>query len=186
MKLFQIPSMSFALHAGREDSNRNRRSIVALLTALVLLTALIPPAMVGYAGGNYHDSFALSTSADSWHIDARLLYLGELFTVPLMAWFIHLTCRANNIAIDYYRSFIVAALATLPMWIFSVVLLVPNLIVFTVVEIIALLCSFAIVYRGVSVLLRVHEELQAVQMAMVTVGFVLLAWLLWMQVLLIH
>ncbi|MBI2225925.1 MAG: hypothetical protein HYU44_13485, partial [Betaproteobacteria bacterium] len=78
------------------------------------------------------------------------------------------------------------AIAPIPLWLSSLVLFVPNLVVVVLVGGLALLCSLGLTYRGVYALLHMHDDVRALQMATVLTGAGLLAWLLLMQIVLIH
>jgi len=182
----QMPKMILSFHDGWDELIRIHPSISRMFALVVLPLSLLPPAMIYYAGGNYGDVFAAGISPGQWHTSAAIFFLAELLTVPVMAWLIHLVSRANNVAADYHECFTLAAIAPIPMWLSSLVLLVPNLLVCVLVGALGLLCSLAITYRGMYALFRMHEDIRAMQMATVTTGAGLLAWLVLMQIVLIH
>jgi Yip1 domain len=186
MNPLQMPSMIFSFHSGWDELKKLNPSIARLFTLMVLPLSLLPPAMIFYAGRNYSGIFAFSGSPDQWHIVAGAFFLAELLTVPLMALLMHLACRANAVAVDFQKCFTLAAIAPIPMWLSSLVLFVPNPLICAVVGTLGLLCSLLITYRGVYALFYVHEEVRALQMATVITGFGLLAWLLLMQIVLMH
>ena len=182
----QMPRMLLSFHEGWDDLIRIHPSIFRMFALVVLPLSLLPPAMIYYAGGNYGDVFARGVALGQWRTSAEIFFLAELLTVPLMAWLIHLVARANNVAAGYHECFTLAALAPIPLWISSLMLFIPNLAVGIVVGALALLASLALTYRGVYALLRMHDDLRALQMASVITGTGLLAWLLLMQIALAH
>lgn len=186
MNPLQMPNMIFSFHGGWDELIRIHPSISRILAVVVLPFSLLPPAMIYYAGGNYGEIFVAGASPEQWHIAAGIFFLAELLTVPVMAWLMHLASRANDVAADYHDCFAVAAIAPIPLWISSLVLFIPNLAVGVGVGTLALACSLALTYRGVYTLLHMHENLRAFQMATVVTGAGLLAWLLLMQIVLIH
>ncbi len=182
----QMPKMVLSFHAGWDDLTRIHPSIARMFFLVVLPLSLLPPAMIYYAGGNYGDVFASGVTPGQWHDSAGIFFLAELLTVPLMAWVIHLVSRANDVAADYHVCFTLAAIAPIPLWLSSLVLFVPNLAIGVAVGALALLSSLGLTYRGVYALLRMRDDIQALQMATVATGAGLLAWLLLLQIVLMH
>jgi len=182
----QMPKMVLSFHDGWDELIEVHPSISRIFFFLVLPFSLMPPAMIYFAGGNYGDVFAAGISPGQWHASAAIFFAAELLTVPLMAWLMHLVSRANDVPAGYPACFTLAAIAPIPLWISSLVLFVPNLAVGVVVGGLALLCSLGLTYRGVYALLRMHDDIRALQMATVITGAGLLAWLLLMQIVLAH
>ena len=182
----QMPKMMLSFHAGWDDLIRIHPSIARMFALAVLPMSLLPPAMIYYAGGNYGDVFAAGLTPGQWHASAAIFFLAELLTVPLMAWLMHLVCRANDVAADYHVCFTLAAIAPIPLWLSSLVLFIPNLAIGVAVGGLALLGSLALTYRGVYALLHMHDDVRALQMATVITGAGLFAWLLLMQIVLMH
>lgn len=186
MNLMQTPKMIFSFHGGWDDLIRIHPSIARLFALVVLPLSLLPPAMIYYAGGSYGDAFVPGVSTGQWHAAAGIFFFAELLTVPLMAWLIHVVARINNVPADYHECFTLAALAPVPLWISALALFVPSLFASVVVGGLALTCSFGLIYHGVSALFRMREDIRALQMATVISGAGLLAWLLLMQIVLVH
>ena len=186
MNVVQMPKMIWSFSEGWDDLIRIHPSVARLFALLVFPLSLLPPAMIYYAGGRYGDVFVPGVSPEQWHAAAGIFFLAELLTVPLMAWLIHLVCKINNVVTDYHSCFTLAALAPIPLWLSSLVLFVPNLFVAVVVGGLALLCSVGLIYHGVYALFHLREDVQALQMATVIAGVGLFAWLMLMQIVLIH
>ncbi len=186
MSLLQMSSMMLSFHKGWDELIKQHPSVIRMFVLVVFPLSLLPPAMIYWAGGNYGDAFVAGVSPQRWHVAARIFFLAELLTVPFMAWLMHLASRANNVAADFQECFTLAAIAPIPLWLSSLVLFVPNLVVVVLVGALALLCSLGLTYRGVYALLHMHEDVRALQMATVITGAGLLAWLLLMQIVLVH
>lgn len=182
----QMPKMILSFHDGWDDLIRVHPSIARMFALVVLPLSLLPPAMIYYVGGNYGDVFAAGVSPEQWHASAAIFFFAELLTVPLMAWLMQAVSRVNDVPADYHVCFTLAAIAPIPLWLSSLVLFIPNLAIGVAVGALALLCSLGLTYRGVYALLRMHDEVRALQMATVTTGAGLLAWLLLMQIALMH
>lgn len=186
MRPSKMPKMILSFHEGWDELIRVHPSVVRIFATLVLPFSVLPAAMIYYAGGNYGDIYAPGVSPVQWHTAAAIFFIAELLTVPAMAWIMHLACRANEVPAGYHECYTLAAIAPIPMWISSLVLFVPNLAVGVAVGALGLLCSLAITYRGMYALFRMREELRAMQMATVVTGAGLLAWLVLMQIVLMH
>ncbi|MBE0624496.1 MAG: DUF1282 family protein [Burkholderiales bacterium] len=182
----QMSKMLWSFHEGWDELIRIHPSISRMFALVVLPLSLLPPAMIYYAGGNYGDIYVPGVAPGQWHSAAAIYFIAELLTVPAMAWVMHLACRANNVPAGYHQCFTLAAIAPIPMWLSSLVLFVPNLPVCLAVGALGLLASLAITYRGIYALFRMHEDLRAMQMATVVTGAGLLAWLILMQIVLLH
>lgn len=186
MNVLQMPRMIFSFSEGWDDLIRIHPSIARLFALVVLPLSLLPPAMIYYAGGRYGDVFVPGITPAQWHAAAGIFFLAELFTVPIMAWLIHLVARVNNAATDYHACFTLAAIAPVPMWLSSLTLFVPNLSVGVIVGGLGLLGSVGLIYRGVYALFAMREDIKALQMATVIAGAGLFMWLMLMQIVLIH
>lgn len=186
MNMMHAPKMIFSFHEGWDEVIRIHPSIARLFAFLVVPFSLLPPAMIYYAGSRYGDVFAAGVSSAQWHRAAAVIFIAELLTVPAMAWLIHAVSKTNNVAADYHECFTLATIAPIPLWISSLALFIPSLFVNVVLGGIALLCSAGLIYRGVFALFHMREDLRAMQMASVISGAGLLAWLLLMQIVLMH
>ncbi len=186
MNLMQTPKMIFSFHEGWDELVRIHPSIARLFALVVLPLSLLPPAMIYYAGGSYGDVFDPGVTPAQWHAAAGVFFVAELLTVPAMAWLIHLVVRANDVAADYHECYTLAAIAPIPLWLSSLMLFVPSLFANVVVGGLAMACSFGLIYHGVATLFRMREEVGAFQIATVIAGAGLLAWLLLMQIVLMH
>ena len=133
MNVMQVPKMIFSFSEGWDELIRVHPSIARLFALVVFPLSLLPPAMIYYAGGSYGDVFVPGVTPEQWHAAAGIFFLAELLTIPTMAWLIHLVTRINNVATDYHACFTLAAIAPIPLWLSSLTLFVPNLLVGVVV-----------------------------------------------------
>src|SRR3990172_2673831 len=186
MSPLQMPSMIWSFHKGWDELIKHRPSVSRVFGLVVFPMSLLPPAMIYWAGGNYGDVFIAGVSPEQWHAAAGIFFLAELLTVPFMAWLMHLASRANDVAANFRECFTLASIAPIPLWLSSLVVFVPNLVVGVLVGGLALLCSLGLTFRGVYALLHMHDDVRALQIATVLTGAGLLAWLLLMQIVLIH
>lgn len=181
-----MPSMILSFHKGWDELIRLHPSVFRVFALLVFPMSLLPPVMIYWAGGSYGDVFIPGVTPEQWHSAAVIFFVAELLTVPVMAWLMHLASRANDLAADFRECFTLASIAPIPLWLSSLVLFVPNLVVGVLVGGVALLCSLGLTYRGVYAMLHMHDDVRALQMATVITGAGLLAWLLLMQIVLMR
>lgn len=186
MNLLQIPKMAFSFHGGWDDVVRLHPSLARLFLLFAVPLSLLPPIMIHFAGTHYGEVFGPGVAPEQWAAAARIFFVAELVTVPVMAAFILLVARMNRVPTDYYSCAAIAVFAPTPLWLSSLALLVPNLMFNIVVGAFALFCSLGLIYRGVFALLHMHEDVQAMQMATVVAGAGVLAWLLLLQIVLLH
>lgn len=186
MNLMQTPKMIVSFHEGWDELIKIHPSIARLFALVVLPLSLLPPAMIYLAGSSYGEAFVPGVTPEQWHRAAGAFFVAELLTVPAMAWLIHFVVKMNNVVADYHECFTLASIAPVPLWLSSLALFVPNLFANVVVGGLALFCSFGLIYHGVSALFRMREDVGAFQVASVLSGAGLLAWLLLMQIVLMH
>ena len=187
MNAVQMSRMPFSFRAGWDELIRMHPSIARLFAWVVLPFSLLPPVMIYYAAAQNGTAFVPGVTTAQWHQAAAIFFVAELVTVPLVAWLIHLICQANEVQdASYYRCFTLAVIAPVPLWLSSLSLLVPNLVFAVLVGGAALFASFGLIYHGVYALFQLREPVKAFQMASVICGTGLLAWLLLMQIVLIH
>ena len=82
----------------------------------------------------------------------------------------------NGFFADRTSAYLLAFAAPIPLWLSSLVLLVPNFILACVVGMTAFGLSCLVIYHGVSALLRVKEDVVAGSIAYGIMACGLLAW----------
>lgn len=186
MSLIQMPKMILSFHEGWDDLIRVHPSVAKLFVQLVLPFSLLAAVMIYSAGTKYGDVFVPGVTPDEWQRAALVFFAAELATVPFIAWIIHFVVRLNNVEADYRDCFVLASIAPVPLWLSSLGLLLPSLFVNVAIGMGALASSFGLIYHGVATLFRIGDETRAEQMAGVICGTGLVAWLLLMQIMLVH
>lgn len=186
MNAMQVSRMPFSFSAGWDELIRIHPSIFRLFAWIALPLSLLPAAMISYAGSHYGDVFVTGVTPAQWHVAAAIFFLAELLTVPLVAWLIHQICGLCDVQSDYHACFTLAVIAPVPLWLSSLCLWVPSLAFGVVIGVVAMFASFGLIYHGVYALFGLREPVKAFQMSTVICGTGLLAWLLLMQIVLIH
>lgn len=186
MTLSSLSRMLFSPQRWWDEFVNAPPSINRLIALVVLPISLMPPVMIYYPVTQYADGVLPAISPDQWHRAARVFLVAELLTIPFLALLIRAVTSANRISADFRDCVRLAALAPIPIWLSSAVLLIPNLIVCLLAGAFALLGSLMIIFRGLYALFRMRNDLRAMQMALLITGVSLLVWLLLIQILLMH
>ena len=178
MILSEFPKMMFSSHAGWVDVERIHPSVVRLYLFLVLPMSLVPPAMIEYAGFHYGSEYFGAASDVTWLASALVFLIAELLTVPLMAWAIKSVAETRDIPTNYHDTFMVAAIAAVPLWLSALALFVPSPLFVIGVVLIGLIASVSLIYHGIGGLLHLHEEVEVAAITYTTICLGVIAWAL--------
>lgn len=178
MSILSLPKMVISSEDGWPDVERARPSIVKLFTLVALPLAILPPAMLYYAGTEYGDVFADGFRAKPWGEIAFIFFLAELATFGAMGWFIKQVADVRKVNIDYHDAYLLAGVAPIPLWLSSLGLLVPSLSFNAGVSVVALAMSCGLIYHGVYALCHLHDEMAAVEITYGVIAAGLVAWAL--------
>ena len=147
MNLSLILNLPFSASAWTQLQEKEL-SIPMLAWALVVPLSFLPPVLMYYAGSHYGDDFLPGFHDKNWHFITTTLFLAELLTFFVMGWLIPSVLEVYNISNDYHYTYLIAAIAPLPLWLSSLALLVPILWLNVVIVGAALLLSSILVYQG--------------------------------------
>ena len=178
MSLLSLAKLPLSADEGWPDLARIHPGILKVLLLLVLPLSLLPPAMLYFAGTHYPEVFGPAARPRDWALAAAVFLVAELATFSLMGWLIRQVGATNGLAIDYHDSYLLAAIAAVPLWLSSLSLLVPNLLFNAAVSSIALALSCALLYQGLQALGRRREAVVATEIVQVVIGAGLIAWAL--------
>jgi len=151
-------------------------SAFKLFVLLVVPFSLVPPLMLEYAGHHIGVALFPGTTGMAWSMAALFLLLAELATVPLMAWAIKSVARSKGIDSSERESFMLAAIVPIPLWLSSLVLFHDQPILIMAVVSLGLLASVVLIFRGVQSILKVDEDLVAMDIAYTVTALGLVAW----------
>ncbi|MBW5801760.1 YIP1 family protein [Halomonas elongata] len=153
MKITSIILLPITRTAGWKELQQRRPSNPTLAWSLVLPMSLLPPILLYYAGTHYGDDFMAGFGDRQWRFITTILFLAELLTFFVMGWLIHAVVNATHeLSIDYQNAYLLAALAPLPMWSASILLLIPSLLLNVIAELGALALSCSLIYHGLQAL----------------------------------
>lgn len=178
MNILRVHKLFISSHDGWDDVVRIHPTVLKAFGLLVLPLSLIPPLMLEYAGRHYGATLYPNTSAQAWSIAALFFLIAELLTVPLMAWGIKSVANSRGIASDYHDAFTLAAIAPIPLWLSALALFSSNVFLVAGAVALGLVGSVLLIFRGVEGILKVKEDLVAVDVAYIVTALGLIAWAL--------
>ena len=177
MSILSIPKMAFS-HEGWSGLETMRRSFTVFFALVVLPLALLPPAMLYYAGPRYGDLFVLGFSGKPWGAIAAAFYLMEIATVLLMGWLIREVAKWYGLRPSNTDAFMLAGIAPIPMWLSSLTLLLPHPALAAAIALLALAAGCGLLYNGIGAFCRTRDEVSAIGITRITMGAGVFCWLL--------
>lgn len=178
MSLMSLAKLPLSADQGWPELARLRPGLLKVFCLLVLPLSLLPPAMLYFAGTHYPEAFLPPARQKDWATVAAVFFLAEMGTLLLMGWLIKQVAETYELTIDYHDSYLLAAVAPVPMWLSSLGLLVPSLTLNVIVSISGLALSCAILYHGLQALGRRREEVVAAEVVQIVIGAGLIVWAL--------
>lgn len=145
MNLQSFSRMPFSSDAAWPELAILDAMVAKVFFALVVPFSLIPAAMIYYAGVQYGDPFSTSI----WNTVAFIFFLAEISSVSLMGWLIKRAAEAHDGHIGYRNSYLLAAIAPIPLWLSSLGLFVPSMAFNGIVSLVALCLSCGLIYHGI-------------------------------------
>jgi hypothetical protein len=176
MSILQIHKLFTSSQGGWDAVAQTRPSALRLFVLLALPCSLIPPLMLEYAGHHVGAVLFPGTPRMAWSMAAFFFLLAELMTVPLMGWAIRAAARSKGIATSEHEAFVLAAIVPIPLWLSSLVLFYDQVFVIMAGLALGLAGSIVLIFRGVQSILKVEEELVAVDIAYLVTALGLIAW----------
>lgn len=184
MKIASVVLLPFTRSAGWQELRQRRPSIPTLAWCIVLPMSLLPPVLLYYAGTHHGDDFVVGFAAREWRFITTILFLAELLTFFVMGWLIHAVVNTTReLSIDYGDAYLLAALAPLPLWSASLVLLIPSLLLNVLAVLLALAISCSLIYHGLQALCeRRDNDVIAMSVTYTIMAAGVLAWGLLMAI----
>lgn len=176
MDLIQYPRMLWSSHEGWDKLARARLAPRQMFRWLVLPMSLLPPLMIVYASTHIGPAYFPEVATPVWWLVALQFFALQLLVVPLMAWAIQNLAKSHGGSGTYHDAFNVAAVAPVPLWLSSLVLLQNEIWLVIVIPVLALGASAALIMRGVEGLLKVDEDLDATDLAVTVIALGALVW----------
>ncbi len=186
MNILTVLKMPFSQQSWRDLQSLNI-PIAKLAWLLVVPMSFLPPVMLFYAGTHFGDDYLPSFAERNWHFITTVLFLAELLTFFVMGWLIYEVLNHYGISIDYQRSYLLAAIAPLPMWLSALVLFVPFILFNAIGVIVGLWLSSMLIYTGIGALCKREEnDLVSMSATYAVIAASLLAWMLLMLIVFLY
>lgn len=162
MSLLNDRKIPLSSHDGRQAVTVARPSAWKTFLFLTLPFSFIPPLMLIYAGSHHATQYLVDEPPVQWNLIASVFLVGELLTVPLLAWAIKsIAAVVHHIAVDFKDTFLLAAIAVLPIWLSALGLAIPYLWAMAGVIIAGLIAGVNLLYRASRKLLNLEEQMEA-------------------------
>jgi len=161
MSILSLPKMIISNEGWPELENRHL-PLVRFFAMVVIPLALLPPAMLYYAGSNYGDLFVAGFGSKPWGTIASVFFLTEIITVLLMGWLIKEVAKWYGLRLANADAFMLAGIAPIPMWLSSLCLLLPHIALDVGIALLALAAGCGLLYNGICAFCRTHDEVPAV------------------------
>lgn len=177
MTISQLLHLPFSGNGVWQELKHRNFSIPFLAWVVVVPMSFLPPVLLYYAGSHYGDAFLAGFADKEWRFITTILFLAELLTFFVMGWLIHSVLNGYKLEISYQDSYLLAALAPIPLWLSSLALLVPSLAVSVVAVAVGMFLSCALIYQGVrSLCQRSDNDVVAMSATYTVMAASLLAW----------
>lgn len=172
MNLQSLSKMPFSSGAAWPEFAILDKEVGKVFLYLVVPFSLLAAAMIALAGIQYGNGFS-----DSYWIGvAAAFYFAEIVSVSLMGWLIQYTAKVYHEEISYRNSYLLAAIAPVPLWLSSLGLFVPSLMFNAVVSFVALCLSCGLIYHGVHSFCNIREHAHAGSITRIVFGAGVVAW----------
>ncbi|MBP9714511.1 MAG: DUF1282 family protein [Sterolibacterium sp.] len=176
MKITALSRMPFSPKAAWPEVAKLDAHIARLFLSLVIPLSLLPPVLIYLAGHHYGDAFIQGFSSKPWGQIAIAFFFGEIASVALMGWLIRQVAATWHGKISYRSAYLLAAIAPIPLWVSSLGLLVPSILLNVLLSFSALGLSCALIYRGVQALCNIEEDIEAAAVTQVVFGAGMIVW----------
>jgi hypothetical protein len=143
---------------GWKDLIQSQPSIHRLYLSHVIPFALIPPLMIYIAGRTHSELFFDLLPGNKLIIVSVAFFLVQLVVVPAMASIVRQLAEVAEIHPSYKDAFILAAVAPTPLWMASIFLIVPDILVNIGVTSLAMMASAGFIYYGIPVVFKIKEQ----------------------------
>lgn len=176
MSLLSFPKMIFVSDEGWPEIERTHPPLLNFFTTFVLPMALLPPALLYYAGSRHGNLLASGFGEKPWLEIAIIFFLTEMVTVLLMGWMIRQMAEVYRFPVSAHDAFMLAGIIPIPLWLSSLSLLVPNLAFDAGIALLALAASCGLLYHGMQSLCHVRDEITAEGITQTVMGAGLVIW----------
>lgn len=180
MSLMSLSRMVWSERDGWLDLQRDHPSLARLWLAYVLPMSLIPPAMFVFSAlaypGAVFPQLEPHMSLSEALIVGGAFFLAELVMVQLMALVISQVTELVGETATFPQAFTLAAVAPTPLWVATLVLLLPSAWLAVLAMALAWVASAALILHGVGPLLGIEDHARSRLMASFVITTGVMAW----------
>ena len=151
-KLFFTPTK------GWEDLMARQPSMHRLYMLHVIPFSLIPPLMIFIAGNKHSELFFELLPGNKLIIVAIAFFIVQLAIVPVMASILRQLAEIAEAHPSYKDAFTLAAVAPTPLWMASLFLVVPNILVNIAITSLAMMAAAGFIYYGIPTVFKIKEQ----------------------------
>lgn len=177
MTITQLARLPFSGNGAWSELRRLNLSIPFLAWVVVVPLSFLPPVLLYYAGTHYGDAFMEGFGDKQWRFITTILFLAELLTFFVMGWLIQAVLDSHKLTVSYRDSYLLSAIAPMPLWLSSLALLVPAVMVSVAAVFAGLFLSCTLVYQGLrSICERTDNDIEMMSATYTIMAASLLAW----------
>ena len=151
-KLFFTPTK------GWEDLMAKQPSMHRLYMLHVIPFSLIPPLMIYIAGNKHSELFFDLLPGNKLIIVAIAFFIVQLAIVPVMASILRQLAEIAEVHPSYKDAFTLAAVAPTPLWMASLFLVVPSILVNIAITSLAMMAAAGFIYYGIPTVFKIREQ----------------------------
>lgn len=169
MSPMSLPRMVVSETEGWRDIAQKHPSALKMFLSFVVPMSLLPPLMYAYAQA-FHPGLISGPAAPTMGLTENLILGGvffvvELINVWLMAAYIQQLGDIADVRPDFSAAYAMAAIAPAPLWLSSLMLFVPSLLLNVVTVCLAWLACVALIRHGVRPLFKLDDPVKARRLA---------------------
>lgn len=176
MSILHIHKLFLSSPKGWRELAAAAPSARKLFLMLVLPISLIPPVMLEYAGDHIGPLLFQDAPERAWSTVALVFLAAELLTVPLMAWVIKSMAESKGVECSYRDTFMLAAIAPVPMWLSSLVLFSDQIPLIAAMLALGAVGWVVLIFRGVQSVLKIEEGIIVFDIAYTATALGLITW----------
>lgn len=178
MNPMMFPRMLTSNAEGWDWLRRIHPSVARMYVLYVVPLSLIPPAMLLYAWRTYGGAPLPEISRDGALFLAAVFLVAELAAVPIMGRVLQMIGQVADAHPSYQDAFTLAAVVPTPLWLAPLALFVPSLVFNILVTLLALSCSAALIFHGVTRTYDLRDEGHALLVGGSVFAAGLVAWVI--------
>lgn len=176
MALSALLKLPVSAEDGWPEFARNPPALSRLCLAVVLPLSLQPPVMLYLVGSTDPQAFIQGARAKDWGLIATVFFVAEWVTIAAMGWFIRQVTRTSGFDIGCAQAYLLAGIAPIPLWLFSLGLLAPQFTFNVVLSLAAMGLSCGVIHHGIQAFCRTRDEIAVAGIVHTVISGGLVGW----------